>query len=356
MALQKTRRTNTSSPVILLLAYLSGLKQDTSAAPTSLYSTESVCLNAAGIMRSMAAPLTRNHAALALRAHLEAQPGLGLCHKNVSLQDQLVSHQQCVNIPCIYSSKCNMAYSMDSEFFRPIPAADDSACPMASGGQLEQPNSPVQVSFIIPFHNHVIIATQCLLELYLTAAEITSAEFFVIDDGSTEDILVMKQAIQLLVGLFDAPIKLIRNVQSLGFGGSSMACARSASGKFISFVNSDAFVGKGWLAAILATFDKQPEAGLVGPLFLGKGMIVAEGGGIVWSDGTAGNYYRGQSVSHNVTFMRPVDYISAALVLIRRDAFETVGGLDPRYGRGYFEDTDLAMALRLHGFKVSAVL
>lgn len=33
-------------------------------------------------------------------------------------------------------------------------------------------------------------------------------------------------------------------------------------------------------------------------------------------------------------------------------AFLAVGGLDARYGRGYFEDTDLAMSLHLHGYQV----
>jgi GT2 family glycosyltransferase len=36
-----------------------------------------------------------------------------------------------------------------------------------------------------------------------------------------------------------------------------------------------------------------------------------------------------------------------------RERFAAVGGLDERYGRGLFEDDDLAMAVRRHGWRVA---
>ncbi|MEW5301839.1 MAG: hypothetical protein WDW36_004673 [Sanguina aurantia] len=283
-------------------------------------------------------PLTRSHAAVALEGHLKGMPELGPCHNGVSLLDEIVSDKHCSNIFCMYSSKCNMSYDFGEEVFRPMPAAGRSRCHIPSGGQIRQPGVRVEVSFILSIHNHVTLATQCLLELYRTAAETTSAEFFVVDDGSTEDTSVLIDTVRRLITLFDAPIKLIRHVTPRGFGGTNMAGARQASGQYIALINSDMFVSRGWLAVTLATFAQQPRAGLVGPLFIGKGMLVTEGGGV--------------PVLHNVSFMRPVDYVSAALVVIKRQAFLLVGGLDARYGRGYYEDTDLAMSLHLHGYQV----
>lgn len=297
-------------------------------------------------------PLTRSHAAVALEGHLKGMPELGPCHNGISLLDQVVSDKHCRNIFCMYSRKCNMSYDFGEEVFRPMPAAGRHRCHVPSGGQIRQPGVRVEVSFILSIHNHVTLATQCLLELYRTAAETTSAEFFVVDDGSTEDTSVLLDTVRRLITLFDAPIKLIRHVTPRGFGGTNMAGARQASGQYIALINSDMFVSRGWLAVTLATFLQQPRAGLVGPLFIGKGMLVTEGGGVVWADATPGNYFRGEPVLHNVSFMRPVDYVSAALVVIKRQAFLLVGGLDARYGRGYYEDTDLAMSLHLHGYQV----
>lgn len=296
--------------------------------------------------------LTRSAAAVALENHLEGNSGVGPCLNGVSQLDQTLSSQHCSKLSCLYSPKCSMAYDLEQHLFMPLPAESSERCHIPSGGQVRQPGVRVMVSFILSIHNHVALATQCLLELYRTAAETASAEFFVVDDGSTEDTAVLIDTVKRLIGLFDAPIKLIRHVKPRGFGGTNMAGARQASGQYIALINSDMFVSKGWLSVMLATFSQQPRAGLVGPLFIGKGMRVTEGGGIVWADATPANYFRGERVLHNVSFMRSVDYISAALVLIKREAFLMVGGLDARYGRGYYEDTDLAMSLKLHGYQV----
>jgi hypothetical protein len=53
-----------------------------------------------------------------------------------------------------------------------------------------------------------------------------------------------------------------------------------------------------------------------------------------------------------VTFARKADYISAACVMFPRQLYMQIGGFDPAYGLGYYEDTDLAMAIRASGYHV----
>jgi GT2 family glycosyltransferase len=53
-----------------------------------------------------------------------------------------------------------------------------------------------------------------------------------------------------------------------------------------------------------------------------------------------------------VTYSRKVDYISAACIMFPRQLYLDVGGFDPEYGLGYYEDTDLAMAIRAKGYTV----
>jgi GT2 family glycosyltransferase len=52
------------------------------------------------------------------------------------------------------------------------------------------------------------------------------------------------------------------------------------------------------------------------------------------------------------SYARDVDYISAAFVMFPKDLYTNMGGLDPMYGEGYFEDTDLAITMASKGFKV----
>src|SRR5205823_135115 len=51
-------------------------------------------------------------------------------------------------------------------------------------------------------------------------------------------------------------------------------------------------------------------------------------------------------------FPRIVDYLSGACLLVRRSAFDEVGGFDPIYELAYFEDADLCLSLAAQGYRV----
>jgi GT2 family glycosyltransferase len=51
--------------------------------------------------------------------------------------------------------------------------------------------------------------------------------------------------------------------------------------------------------------------------------------------------------------LRRTDYISGACLVMRRQLYMAIGGLDDRFGQGYYEDTDLAMSVRAHGLHVA---
>ncbi|MCA1676171.1 MAG: glycosyltransferase, partial [Actinobacteria bacterium] len=74
--------------------------------------------------------------------------------------------------------------------------------------------------------------------------------------------------------------------------------------------------------------------------------------GIIWADGSGWNYGRGQEAgAAEFQVRRDVDYCSGAAILIRRQLFDQVGGFDERYAPAYYEDTDLAFAIRATGHR-----
>jgi hypothetical protein len=75
----------------------------------------------------------------------------------------------------------------------------------------------------------------------------------------------------------------------------STAGIAMATAKYVVLVNSDAFVGRGWLYSLWDTFRTRPAVGMVGPLMIGEGGLVTEAGGIIWKDAGAANYARGRS-------------------------------------------------------------
>src|SRR5690606_25428578 len=93
--------------------------------------------------------------------------------------------------------------------------------------------------------------------------------------------------------------------------------------------------------------------GLVGSRLIYPDGRLQEAGGIIFNDGSGWNYGRFEDPDdRRFAFRREVDYCSGAAIMLRREPFERLGGFDQRYAPAYYEDTDLAFAVRAAGLKV----
>lgn len=145
---------------------------------------------------------------------------------------------------------------------------------------------------------------------------------------------------------------LIQNETNLGFAAANNIGAQDAQSPYLALLNPDAFPEPGWLAALIAAAERHPQAAAIGStqirandetLFDGTGDVL-HASGLAYRS----NYgrRRGPLPPEGETFSA-----CAAAMLVRRDAFETVGGFDARYFC-YFEDVDLGFRLRLAGWRV----
>ena len=201
-----------------------------------------------------------------------------------------------------------------------------------------------QVSIVIPVYNKIAYSAACLRSLAEHAGA-GSFEVIVVDDQSSDE--TGKHLAEI------GGIRVLRNAANLGFVGSCNAGAAMARGEFVLFLNNDTLVTAGWLEALLRVFAEVPDAGLVGSRLVYPDGRLQEAGGIIFSDGSGWNYGRFEDPDDtDFGFRREVDYCSGAAILLRRRLFEKLGGFDTRYAPAYYEDTDLAFAVRAHGLKV----
>jgi len=199
-------------------------------------------------------------------------------------------------------------------------------------------------SVVIPVYDQCEATLACLRAL-AAHPPACACEVIVVDDGSTDRTCAWMAQVQGL-----------RYHQRAANGGFIAACndgAALARGQYLVFLNNDTIPQPGWLDALLDTFAAHPDTGLAGSQLLYPDGRLQDAGGVVFADGSAWSYGRFESADDpRYSHVRQSDYCSGAALAIPRTLFQSLGGFDPRYAPAYYEDTDLAFAVRAAGHQV----
>ncbi|HET9875777.1 MAG TPA: glycosyltransferase family 2 protein [Mycobacterium sp.] len=177
------------------------------------------------------------------------------------------------------------------------------------------------------------------------------------DNGSTDG--TPQEAVQRYPN-----VRLFTTGANLGYGGAvNRAVARLAdeAGEFLIVANPDVQWGPGSIDALLAAAARWPHAAALGPLIREPDGSVypsarhlpslIRGGmhavvGPLWRSNPWTATYRQERLEPSE---RPVGWLSGSCLLVRRAAFDAIGGFDERYFM-YMEDVDLGDRLGRAGW------
>ena len=201
-----------------------------------------------------------------------------------------------------------------------------------------------KVSIVIPVYNQFHYTYNCIKSILDSVTSI-SYEIIIGDDMSTDETSHITEFIEGLV--------VCKNETDHGFLMNCNRAAKLAHGEYICFLNNDTQVQKNWLESLVELSDNDSNIGLVGSKFIYPNGMLQEAGGIVFKNASGFNYGRYHNPnSPEYNYVKEVDYISGASILIRKQLFENLGGFDEKYKPAYYEDSDLAFSVRKLGLKV----
>ncbi len=212
-------------------------------------------------------------------------------------------------------------------------------------------NSPLElpstknpkVSILIPTYNKVAYTHKCLQTLRTNTD--SQFEVIIVDNNSTDE------TGKLLDRVRNA--RIIRNEENRFLAPAWNQAAKAAQAEYLLFLNTDVFVQPECINMLVKTLESASDIGAVGAKLLGRDGRLLEAGSIIWSDGSTFGYGRGEDPGKpEYNFVRDVDYCSGACLLVRRDLFEKLGGIDESFIPMYYEETDLCVRIWRNGFRV----
>jgi N-acetylglucosaminyl-diphospho-decaprenol L-rhamnosyltransferase len=211
-----------------------------------------------------------------------------------------------------------------------------------------------EVSIIVVNWNTRQMLADCLNSVETSAVGV-ACEVIVVDNDSTD-------GSQAMLRSQFPQVRLIQNDRNVGFARANNQALAASRGRYALLLNSDALLSASALQAMLKLAESEPRAGIVGACLLNadgsfqasytlfphlwQEFLILSGLGRLFY----GRWYPSRGPEENKE-PHIVDYVEGACLLVRREAFEEVGGLDEDYFM-YAEEVDWCYAMREKGWQV----
>jgi GT2 family glycosyltransferase/glycosyltransferase involved in cell wall biosynthesis len=201
------------------------------------------------------------------------------------------------------------------------------------------------VTLIVPFFDRRDLTVRCLQSIADSWFESLEVQFVLVDDGSTDQTCAV-------VTRLDG-VEYVRSAKNEGFVRACNRGAALARAKYVCFLNNDTVVRDGWLDYLVNTLEHDGAVGVAGSKLVFPDGKLQEAGSILWRDGTGWNVGRGEHADDpRYNFLRDVDYVSGASLIVRADLFRRLGGFSEALRPAYYEDADLCFGARAEGYRV----
>lgn len=215
--------------------------------------------------------------------------------------------------------------------------------------RFQVPRPAPLVSLIIPTRDNAALLEACIRSIR-ERTYYSDYEILVVDNGSVED--ATKRLFARLAA--DPAVRVLPRPEPFNFSRLNNSAAREARGSILGLVNNDIeAVEAGWLTEMVSLAARR-EVGCVGARLHYADGRLQHGGIILGLGGVAGHVYRfatgtEEGYLRRLCAVQNVSAVTAACLLIRRDVYHEVGGLDESLSVA-FNDVDFCLKVRAAGY------
>jgi N-acetylglucosaminyl-diphospho-decaprenol L-rhamnosyltransferase len=210
------------------------------------------------------------------------------------------------------------------------------------------------VSVIVANWNTSNLLADCLNSVLQTTGRL-DVEIIVVDNASTDgSVAIVRRQFPF--------VTVIANSKNVGFARANNQGAAASHGRYLLLLNSDARLLPDSLQSLVDTLKARPSVGLIGAQLRNPdGSFQASYSQFpgLWQEflilSSLGRHLYGRWYPsfgpQEGQGPQIVDYVEGACMLLRREAYQAVGGLDEAYFM-YAEDVELCYALKEKGWQV----
>ncbi|AVP95628.1 glycosyl transferase [Aeromonas rivipollensis] len=208
------------------------------------------------------------------------------------------------------------------------------------------------VSLLIPTRDRRAL-TETAVRSILERSTYTRFEILILDNGSIEqETLDFFAQIQRE----DSRVKVLRYDHPFNYSAINNFGARHAKGSIVGLVNNDVeVINPEWLTEMVS-HCLRPEIGCVGAKLYYSNDTLQHGGVILGIGGVANHSHKNFARNHPGYFARLIciqnySAVTAACLLIRKEIFDAVDGLDEEHLKVAFNDVDFCLKVREAGYR-----
>lgn len=220
-----------------------------------------------------------------------------------------------------------------------------------------QSRQDILIDVLLVNYNSTQFLRQCLISL--SGQDSAGLMRLLVRDNASRD---RAEAVRGMPG-----VELVQGKENIGFGRGINSLARLGQAPYLLLLNPDCILQADFCDLSLAYMEANPKVGALGPLILDPNGKV-QGSARKFPSVLTGLFGRSSLLSRllpgNPATRRevltdaatsqepmPCDWVSGACLLVRREAFEQVGGMDEDYFL-FWEDADLCARLKRKGWQV----